>query len=371
MANDEKIVLNLEQDNEETIKNLPKEKQEKVKKVEDKLREALGVEIEKELARQEALEEPEPEPVVEEEPEEKSEKEKLSERMSQSLEEAKKVVPKPEPPKPEPPKPSPESEKQRLSRFMEKHTKKEENVDIGTFGKYDSDLDFRLNQNIKKVRFPMSKQLKILLSCLAVVLLAGIGTFLGIYLYEEPPAIVLTKVALSQERVTNVYVNDNLNVDYIYLNCEYSDGTTKRLPVSKDMLTVNTTSAVQYDTATGNTKFINSGMVYVTVEYEGNSLRLTYIVEQKTLQGISAFASDIEISNSLTAINLNNKLIVNAHYGSSIEKVDINECTFTIGGIEKEINNGVLEIGSLVNKTSHTVTITYKEFTATFSIYVD
>lgn len=268
--------------------------------------------------------------------------------------------------------------KQRYSQFMEQYSKKEEIVDVATVGKYDSELDFQLNRKIKKVRFPLPKYAKILLCCLVVLVLAASGVGLATYFYEAPPEILLTKVTMSQPQsdnyyiVNNVFVGDKLNCSNIYLNCEYSDGSTQEVALTRDMIKVATTKV------NSNDIFTEAGDAIFQVKYKDKTLNLKYVVEQKVVQSISLFTpsatNTYDIVATTNTLDIQNSVIVNAKYSNGVtQRIDINECSYKIAGMPQpvKIQNGTITLSGVNNGQSYEVVISYGKFTASFKIFVN
>lgn len=268
--------------------------------------------------------------------------------------------------------------KKRYSQFMEQYSKKEEIVDVASVGKYDSELDFQLNRKIKKVRFPLPKYAKILLCCLAVLILAASGFGIAKYLYKEPPEILLTKVTMSQPIsndyyvVNNVYVGDKLNCSNIYLNCEYSDGSVQEVALTRDMIKVATTKV------NSNDIFTEAGDAIFQVKYKDKTLNLKYVVEQKVVQSISLFTpsatNTYDIVATTNTLDIQNSVIVNAKYSNGVtQRIDINECSYKIAGMPQpvKIQNGTITLSGVNNGQSYEVVISYGKFTASFKIFVN
>ncbi len=377
---DEKIVVNLKTEEEdESVQNLSQEEKDKVGKIKEKLREELGIEIQKEIERLEKLElekqakekasQNVPEPVVEKPVETK---EKLVETEEQKkAEQIKKIVQKEQDLKVKQEADVERTSQQKYSSFLKQYSKKDDTVEnLVTYGKYDSELDFRINRNIKKVRFPMPKHIKILLSCIVFLVVVLASVSLAIVLYDAPQEIILTKISLTQPTsssyylVNNVYVGDSVNYSNIYINCEYSDGSTKQVALASNM--VDTSAA----TIISNGVFIESGEAVVTVNYSGKTLKLKYLVEDKSITGISLFTAQ-NITAIGTTLDISKKVIVNANYSNGeTVKVELKDCLYKLAGMENpaQISNGILNVGELNNGQQYVVAIYYGEFSQTFTI---
>ena len=254
--NEENIVVNLKSDEEhETVRNLSSEEKRKVKYVKGKLIKELGIEIEAENKRIEEQQKAEAQKQANNADSQTAIKKEDLQQIIQKEQEIKQkendsIV---------------QSATERYSSFLKQYANKEDNTleNLATYGKYDSELDFKLNSNIKKVRFPMRKQTKIAVSLLFAFLMVAAGVFLGFWLYEPPAEIVLTQINLSQPTknnyyiVDNVFVGDTINYSHIFMNCEYSDGSTSKLELTNSEITkeVTTTGKVE------NQEFIQSSIM--------------------------------------------------------------------------------------------------------------
>lgn len=359
--NEEKIVVNLEKNDDESVNQLPEEEQIKYRKLQKKLREELGLSDDE---KSKALIDPVMQDIIEDASHDKESeefeknKQSLEDRINESKQkELGEAVNKAQ---------------DKYSAFIKNYSKKDDLSELTTFGKYDSDLDFRLNRKIKKIRFPMPKKVKILLTCLAAVLLIATGVILPFALYKEPPEILLTKLTCTQPLdsekvyylVSNVFVGDSLAYDNIYLNCEYSDGHTEKISLQDTMVTH----------VTGNVTdgvFTDSGTAVVNVKYQSFTLKLKYIIQEKELTGITLF-NVLEIkSTTLGQIDLNDKLTVNAAYSNAPSlKVNLDECTFKIAGTTLNTDNGILTLPELSANT-YDVEVSYQEKTAIFTIIIE
>lgn len=377
--NDEHIVVNLKSEDEhESVRNLSSAEKRKVNNVKEKLIKELGMEIAAENERIEAIEQQaKAEKQNNETGVQTIKKEGLQEIIQKEQEIRKKenesIV---------------QSATERYSSFLKQYANKDDNTleNLATYGKYDSELDFKLNNNVKKVRFPMRKQAKIALSCIFALVIIATGVFLGFWLYEPPAEVVLTNIMLSQPTknnyyvVDNVYVGDTINYSFIYMNCEYSDGSTSQLELTNSEITKEVTTAGKLE----DNVFISSGEAVVKVTYQNMSLYVKYIIEDNRLNNISTFTVDNIATNSNT-IDISKKVYLNAIYTNGKSYcVDINSCTFScdLNGaaaepVEISINNGVLDLSAVINHdqfaydTAYNVVINYKGYTTIITITIN
>lgn len=254
--------------------------------------------------------------------------------------------------------------------FFKQYSKKDDSLDSGNFGKYDSDLDFKLNRKIKRIRLPLPKKLKVLLASLAVLIVVGSCIGLGFGLYKKPQQVYITAIAITQPMEGNEYivsgkfVGDKLSYDHIYLLCTYSNGEVKRVPISSSMVT-KVEGQVNVDGQ------FTSGDVVATINYGGKTVKLKYLVEQKQVASISVISTTFSITSD--TVDLSNKLIVVVNYSNATsEIVNINDCIYQldIGTGDKRLTNGVLNVGSK-SRGYHTLQISYAGRTDSISVWVD
>ena len=228
--------------------------------------------------------------------------------------------------------------------FFEKYQKKTEStIDISSYGKYDSDLDFKLNRKIKKIRLPMPKGIKALVASIVMVVLAASVVGIALWLYKPPEKVELTRASIAQN-VSGVYVGDKLSYDNLYIDCEYSDGSTKRIPISSSMVT-------SVDGNVQNGIFTRKGDVWVTLNYQGKKIIFSFTVSERVLQGVSIISlaevndsAPIEVNAGF--VDISDKIIVLANYDDGTSWiVDINKCKYSINNSEyKDVAGGKIDL---------------------------
>lgn len=306
--NSEEIIVDLKKkEDNKSISNLPKEEQDKIRVISDKLREELG--IEETQGKPKTIEQ-----IVEEKKQEKEEQQETQ-----------------------------QTEEEKYSGFMKKYSKKDEAYDSASAGKYDSDLDFKLNRKIKKVYLPLPKKTKLILCAVAGALFVGLIASVAVALYKPPVPVTLSSVAITQPTkvadgktyylVKNVNVGDTVSYDNIYMVCKYSDGSTKKVEIKSSMATLLSRGSVQ------NGKFVEAGDVDYKIQYKGKSLTLRFVVKENVPQTISAFVANfntsgescIEVNKTDLHVDLTNRLVIKCTYADGRTKqLDISDCRFII-----------------------------------------
>lgn len=322
---DDGIVVDLKDKNDqEEVKKLPKDEQDKIKVLSAKLRKELGINDQVEQKKDIA---------------ELVEEKKAAEEQKEPAD--------------------------IYSGFMKKYSKKED-MENSSFGKYDSDLDFKINRKIKRVFLPLPKKTKILLSAAAGVLAVGMIAAVAVALYKPPVPITLSSIAISQPLdnkfyyVENAYVGDKVRFDNIYLNCTYSDGKTKKVEILPSMTTLVSTDVVSQN------KFVKVGNADYKISYGGKELNLRFKVKSNNPQSLLAFTSNFssEGNNRINAvksedtIDLADKLDLSVRYeNGEIKKIDIAECDYKIeNGVRKK-----LTVEEIIDPTTGKVVQTKKK----------
>lgn len=248
--------------------------------------------------------------------------------------------------------------------FFKQYSKKDSD-EMSNFGKYDSSLDFKLNRKIKKVRLPMPKKTKILLASLALCFVFAISITLGVTLYKKPENVILKNVYLSQTKVEGVYVNDEVEFNNIYLNCEYSDGNIVKVPLTKDMV-INMGGVIKQNV------FTQKGNGVVEISYLGKNLILTFNVIEKNVSSIDVISTTIE-GNNHKITDLSKKLVVIQNYNTGESfMVSLDKCTFMCNGntLTYNANTDELILSSYVSEGNSTLTINYLGFSKNVSFYL-
>lgn len=257
---------------------------------------------------------------------------------------------------------------QKYQDFLERYEVKVREIVEKPVAKYNSELDFRLNQRIKKVRFPKTKTQKLLIA--VAIFMSVIAVALGLIfgLKDNTPPVVLSNISLSQPmsdniyQVTGVYVGDELSCKNIDLICEYSDGTTQKKAITNNMLQ---TSSPKFDKSSN--VFTESGIVEFELVYENKTLKINFVVKEYQLESITIDAPQMgnlyNILATKRSLDLSKSIVVNANYSNGrTAKIDLSSCKYKVGDMEPaSIKNGTIYIVSLSDNTVYSVTIYYKE----------
>ena len=339
----EEIIVDLKSKEEnDAVSNLSKEEQDKIKVISDKLREELGIDEEQAKEKREQLQ-----------------KEQQEKQQEQAQEQESK------------------DDKDNYSGFIKKYSKKEESAESMSAGKYDSDLDFKINRKIKRVFLPLPKRTKIILSAVAGVVFIGLVAAVAVALYKPPVPVTLASVAITQPTkitdgktyylVRNVNVGDAVSYENIFLDCKYSDGSIKKIPINSSMTKLLTNGAVVAG------KFVQDGNVDYQVRYEGKTMTLRFVVKENLPETLSVFPANfnaggtacLQVEKNHGTVDLTNRLIVKCTYADgSTKMVNIADCKFAIDSTSdssaKKLTDNMLDY-ALYNTGEHYIYVSYEE----------
>lgn len=258
---------------------------------------------------------------------------------------------------------------QKYQDFLDRYEVKPQDIVAKPIARYNSELDFQINRKIKKVHYPKTKTQKLIITIAicACVVLATLGLVFG--LQDHTPPVTLARITLSQPiknnvyQVGNVYVNDELNYSNIFLICEYSDGSIQKKELTRNMLS---TSSTKFDNQSN--KFVESGNIEFNVNYQGQNLKLNYVVEDYTLESISCYAPQMDGTYNILAttqtLDISKSIILTATYSNGrTTMIDFASCTYNHAGIAQPANltDGMIDISGLVSGRTYAVTISYAE----------
>ena len=169
-----------------------------------------------------------------------------------------------------------------------------DDFDYTYVGQYLDEYDLMHMKSIKRVKIQRKypKWLKKFILISSIVAFLGVGVFLAIFLTREQP-VYLKNVTLSLTEET-YYVGQKFEYPNsgFYFIAEYSDGTKKKVNVTKNHLT-DVTGRIEY---VGDKKdeiqFINGPSAVLTFSYQGFNTNYTIKVEKKIADGLKAFYTD-------------------------------------------------------------------------------
>ncbi len=223
-----------------------------------------------------------------------------------------------------------------------------DDFDYTYVGRYLEEFDLMHVKNIKHIRMknPYAKKIKKVLIAAAAVMVVGIAGVVAYFATRDNP-VTMTSVALSQETSTSkYYVGENFSFDGLFINVGYSDGSTKRIPVTIDNIVRERCEGGRFEIINDNIQFLG-GSVLMAIDYEGYNLSYSVEVKNKELRGIDARYADgilnLNAGEYITG-HLNGKedLTILLNYGSyGISKVssysnitilvDGEACTYSAG----------------------------------------
>ncbi len=242
-----------------------------------------------------------------------------------------------------------------------------DDFDYTYVGQYVDELDLMHVKGIKHIKLQRkhSKHFKKFVIAAAVILVAGLGGLLGFLLLRQKP-VTLQSVALNQ--TSNIYyVNQNFEYTGLYFVAKYSDGTTRRIPLSNEYL-YDVVGSV--DRSNNSIKFLGGAQADLTFTYNGFNVVYNVEIKHKTLEGIQAFYTDGLFNLKAGEYLTNDYLIVLCDYGEyGVEELALSSLVkITVDGHElvySSNNNGYIIENELSSLTS-VIKIEYNGFPLEF-----
>lgn len=163
-----------------------------------------------------------------------------------------------------------------------------DDFDYTYVGQYIDEYDLMHMKGIKKVRLQRKypKHLKKFLIAACVVLIAGLGGFLGYYFTRETP-VYLKSVALNQTE-NNYYIYENFDYTGLYLIAEYSNGVKQYIPLNGNYL-VDIIGRVERNG--DDIQFTGGTLAELTFSYQGFNVNYSVNILEKIKEGLIALYS--------------------------------------------------------------------------------
>lgn len=163
-----------------------------------------------------------------------------------------------------------------------------DDFDYTYVGQYIDEYDLMHMKGIKKVRLQRKypKHLKKFLIAACVVLIAGLGGFLGYYFTRETP-VYLKSVALNQTE-NNYYIYENFDYTGLYLITEYSNGVKQYIPLNGNYL-VDIIGRVERNG--DDIQFTGGTLAELTFSYQGFNVKYSVNILEKIKEGLIALYS--------------------------------------------------------------------------------
>ena len=160
-----------------------------------------------------------------------------------------------------------------------------DDFDYTYVGQYIDEYDLMHMKGIKKVRLQRKypKHLKKFLIAACVVLIAGLGGFLGYYFTRETP-VYLKSVALNQTE-NNYYIYENFDYTGLYLITEYSNGVKQYIPLNGNYL-VDIIGRVERNG--DDIQFTGGTLAELTFSYQGFNVKYSVNILEKIKEGLIA-----------------------------------------------------------------------------------
>ncbi|MBP3582228.1 MAG: hypothetical protein J6J33_05715, partial [Clostridia bacterium] len=181
--------------------------------------------------------------------------------------------------------------------FSAKNKSKELTLTIDEFdytyvGQYLEEFDLMHIKSIKRIRLQKKypKKLKKFLIAASIILVVGLGAFLGFYLTREKP-VYLKSISLSQTE-HDYFVNEIFEYTGLYLNLEYSDGTVKKVKLEEEHLKDVTGKIERIGEGGKDIQFVSGTTASLVFTYEGFDATYTINILKKKEIGLSAIYTE-------------------------------------------------------------------------------
>lgn len=239
-----------------------------------------------------------------------------------------------------------------------------DDFDYMYIGQYLEEYDLMHMKNIKKVRIQKKKspKLKKFLIISSLVLIAGVGAFLGFFFTRKTPAY-LKQVTLSQTE-RSYYIDEKFDYTGIYLIAEYSDGRIERIKLDSKYFNSDLSTGKIERSGEENNEilFANSGTANLVFSYEGFNVEYTVNIARKTESGIHALYTEGLFNIGINGLITTDYLKIFIDYGdfgvecvnfsqSILVYVDDERCIYTNEGYR--VLNGVNEHSKIVIRSGN------------------
>lgn len=192
----------------------------------------------------------------------------------------------------------------------------EDEFDYAYVGQYVDELDILHIKNIKHVKLQSkhSKAFKILTAAAVLVAVLVLAIVLPLVLLREKP-VYLVSISLNQSEAS-YFVDEQFVFSGRYIIAKYSDGSSKRVQLSYNMLDRDSTyGSIIY--SNGNVIFSSGGtssVARLAFNYEGMSTVLEVTVKQKQIVGIGATSNELFNTPGTATFIGKDKLVVYVEY---------------------------------------------------------
>lgn len=257
--------------------------------------------------------------------------------------------------------------------FSAKNKTKELTLTIDEFdytyvGQYLEEFDLMHIKSIKRIRLQRKypKKLKKFLIAASIILVVGLGAFLGFYLTREKP-VYLKSVSLSQTE-HDYFVNEIFEYTGLYLNLEYSDGTVKKVKLEEEHLKDVTGKIERIGEGGKDIQFVSGTTASLVFTYEGFDATYTINILKKKEIGLSAiYTEGLYKLKANEYINDKNLLLMVVYdsYGEENVSLSLTGLKLKVDGEEcAYVKNQGYKLAADISETS-VITIEHSGFTLT------
>lgn len=212
-----------------------------------------------------------------------------------------------------------------------------DDFDYTYVGQYLDEYDLMHMKNIKRIRLQRHypKHLKKALIIAGVVVVAGLGAYLGYYFTKDVP-VYLKSVSLSQTE-HDYYINEVFDYTGLYFIAEYSDGSKKYIKLDSSYLKDITGRVERVGENLQDVQFVNGTMASLTFSYQGFNVDYTVNILKKTESGLMAIYAnglfDVEANGYINSTILN-LFIDYGNYGKQTLKLSSTNITLYVDDVK-------------------------------------
>lgn len=226
--------------------------------------------------------------------------------------------------------------------FLSKNKTKELTLTVDEFdytyvGQYLEEFDLMHIKSIKRIRLQRKypKKLKKFLIAASVILVIGLGAFLGFFLTREQP-VYLKSISLSQTE-HDYFVNEIFEYTGLYLNLEYSDGSVKKIKLKEEHLKDVTGKIERIGENGKDIQFVSGTTASLVFTYQGFDTTYTINIVKKREIGLSAiYAEGLFKLKTDEYINDKNLLLMVVYdsYGEEHVQLSLTGLKLKVDGVE-------------------------------------
>ncbi len=243
---------------------------------------------------------------------------------------------------------------------------KEEVVFTENDGTYTSNLDFTKNLSVRKTKLPLPKLPFILAGC-ATLIAALVGGVMFIVEKTRPPEpVVIVSATLNATTFDAGFVGDDIDFRGLFIDCEYSDGTTKRIYDVENYL-VGTSEHFVDGKVMFEGKMFDGTNGYLEFVYDGITMRAntnTYAPEILRISDVQMEKLEFEANEIIKFADL--LVFVEYHDNLGQRLLTDSDCknylTVTLDGVELSKSTNGFVITDSISAGEHKLVFAFQNY---------